>query len=226
MIKCSHANCDKAAEPNGRCGKHGGRLYARSSQRARSRYLQRLAPRIAEFFETSIQDQRQLDGTEIIALFDARIMDLLEQMKGDGDGPEFRQHAMLLWQNAKNEFHRLADAQEELPANFEKLGEWIENGCIESATWRELLDVAKKRQERAEAQVGLMLKGENSISAKDFTLLLGEWMKTIMDVCGKDNRDIAKRILAELAPESVQDESGPLELQAPGERSTLRELQG
>jgi len=205
-IECDVAECDNPAKKRGKCFKHGGGRTKRPQ--SGGRYAERLSARVFDFYERSMDDARQLDGRDVIALFDARLMQLLEASQEHGDGPEFREHARML--------HRMATGKltEDAPAAWEELGEWIDEGCVETSNWREILDVARKRQERAEAQVNLMLKGNNSISYHDFTILLGTWMKTIMDECGTEHRDLAKRILRKVGQEGVRGSDHPSQLSA------------
>ena len=191
----------------GRCYWHGGASTGRPLKHGRSsRYLGAMRKGSPErrAFEESMEDDRLLDTSPTLALYDARITKLLER-QAELDSPEFRADALTRFGELE-EAIRSGDTAL-AGTKLVDLGEHLRRGAKESKVWKQLLEAASERSKRAEAAVANMLKGAQAVTQHDLVVVLGKLQDIVIQTCGSERKMLARDILVRFDREAIGTEA-------------------
>jgi len=161
----------KAQAVTGRtlCYHHGGRsLVGLANPNFRDgRHSRYLPKRLNELYAAALADPELLALRDDIALVDARIADVLTRADTGESG--------RLWRDLQATFRRLNEAKTDPDAvrrHLRDLGELIERGTADDATWAEVRALIEQRRRLVESEAKRLVQGQHMITADRLNLLL------------------------------------------------------
>ena len=143
--------CRARAIPNGRCRLHGGKslIGPASPTFKHGRYSKVIPSNLGERYQQALADENLLALNEEIALFDARLGQLLSKVDTGEAG--------ALWRKAKDEYKLLDQAirdgdAAELKTHMANLGVLLGRGVSDYAAWDEIGKTVALREKLAASE--------------------------------------------------------------------------
>lgn len=137
------------------CKMHGGRnpvgMAAGNYKHGRtSKYLGILSGKMRERFETAVNDPDLLALNDQIALIDARVMELFDEM-ADGGAP------VRLWQDLREAKRQMIAAREagnaaQMAYHMNTLLDLVDRGAAVTASWAEAVNLFERRRRLTETE--------------------------------------------------------------------------
>lgn len=209
--------CRTQAMPNGRCRIHGGKSLngLAHPSTTHGRYSKHLPTRYLARYNEARDDARLLEFRDDLALLDARLCDVMEQV-GNSESGE-------LWKRCK-EALRSHDKAKEEEARKEAFGQirWLINeGYAEWQTWMEIRRLLEDRRKIVEAEVERQHKERRSIDEKGMLLVLGAVSQIIRTHVA--DADALRRIARDFAGLVSSPASGT---DRPGQAASVPAIEG
>ena len=168
-----------------RCKQHGGTvdsgrppIHGRYSAR-----IQRLKEALGTAFEEAVEDAELCRLDADVALFVAREAELLRRVSS-GDTPEFRKGAWELWEAFRETMK--GDDPDKLTEAITELEAFLRRGADRDGTWEMLQKNSERRAALAGKQISNVTALENTITLRQFAVLLGQVVDIVQRVGGDD----------------------------------------
>jgi len=206
--------CRNPAQSGGKCRMHSGnaRIGVASPRFKHGRYSTSLPARMQEKYHEYLRDPLLVESKRNIALMDARIDDLLEQVD-HGESGELWEALSDAWNEIGPAIYRErsghgepADRTRDTDNAVESLGLIISQGGSNFKVWQEIRETTEQRRKCADSQTKRDFAAATSISAERVAVLFGvisELLKTY--VRNPVDLAAAARRLNDLAIESRQE---------------------
>ena len=160
-----------------RCRKHRGNapmgeahpMYKDGKQ---ARLRDYLPPRLQERFQRFLADDSLADLHETLALMELRLSELASRIDIGEFGAGYNslrslhhraQGEFAILNNAQADKEKRAKALENFLNNFNQMGELIQTGQKDYATWQQILQVSAEKRTTAKTIADIEYKGENSV---------------------------------------------------------------
>lgn len=157
---------------NGRCKKHGGPAKAGiANPNFKHGRMSRVMPTaLAASFEEALNDPELISHREHVAMYDARIVELLD-MLGKGGGTKGAWNAL---QGAYAALEAIDPVKE--PKAYDDalrvLGDVVSNGAAEGAVWAEIQSVGKLRRQAADSEMKRLQRMHSMISVERVVVMV------------------------------------------------------
>jgi hypothetical protein len=163
--------CRRAAMPNGRCSKHGGKsLVGPAAPRFRhGRYSKLLPTHLAARFTEARSDPELLAMRDEIALVDARIADVLQRVDHGESGDS--------WRGVERLYKRIRDAlvtgdRTELSVAVVALGMRVQGSTQDYAAWQDVMALIDRRRVLVESERRRLVVMQQMLSAEQAMTLV------------------------------------------------------
>jgi hypothetical protein len=128
-----------------------------------------LPQRLLESYDEASEDKRLLELRRDLSLVEARINDLLSRADKGESG--------ALWDKVKDTWLRYRRAEaggndRSMQAELLEMGEWIEKGFQDRATWEEIADLTERRRKLVESERRRLLEMHQMISVERVLALM------------------------------------------------------
>ena len=173
MSKRSGERCRKHSSKGlNVCAMHGGKsLRGVDSMTFKTgRYSKYLPDRLVERYEEALNDVELMRLDDEIALVDAKLQDVLEQLPAESEGPGARQQLRDAHQRLEQAIAR-EDANA-THAGVVMLGEAIASGRDECAAWGMILELIEQRRKLVDTERRRMLDEDQFISVERLMILV------------------------------------------------------
>lgn len=161
-----------------RCRKHRGNAmigeaHPKFSTGTGSRIRDYLPPRLKDRFTRFLEDDNLADLHEQLALLELRLSELANRIDIGEFGAGYNTLRSLHhkmgndWQAANNKAlkpEKREEALEEFLSKFNQMGELIQTGQADYATWQQILQVSAEKRTTAKTMAEIEYKGENSVT--------------------------------------------------------------
>lgn len=182
--------------PNGRCYLHGGRSPGgvAAGRFKTGKYSKYLPGDLLSVYDESRADPDLLSMRETIAVMDARIAQLFQQLPTATD-PE-------LWSNLVNNWGQLMDAirrddQKTQVQLIGRINRIINDGASISVTYREIYDLWERRRKTAETEQRVIMTGERMVAIESVLMYLAIQIEATKSAVLKyvDNAETRRKII-------------------------------
>lgn len=160
-----------------RCLKHRGpglvgEAHPNYKDGKQARLRDYLPPRLQERFQRFLADDSLADLHETLALMELRLSELASRIDIGEFGAGYNslrslhhraQGEFAILNNAQADKEKRAKALENFLNNFNQMGELIQTGQKDYATWQQILQVSAEKRTTAKTIADIEYKGENSV---------------------------------------------------------------
>lgn len=163
---------------NGRCRKHGGASHAGVAHYKfkTGRFSKHLPARLTERYEEALADDKLADFTEDLAIVDARLDDLFQQMDAGGGREIFTniKEAYTSFKHANQD----GDSQA-MRESLRRLDLEINRGSSESFLWTEIRELQEQRRKIILAQAKHLQLTNQTITVTKVNLLISALLDAV-----------------------------------------------